>query len=151
MIYYELAKEFFQKMQLMQKSGLQRQINEGTHGEAFALHCIKEKQDETVPSGISTAMGISTARVAAALNSLESKGFITREIDLDDRRRIIVRLTPKGRDIADEQEKFFVNMITNVLMGLGEQDAKDYVRITGRLAEVFQKLEIQPINKGGLN
>ena len=137
MDYFELAKEMMQNMQLLSRAGQQKSINDCVHGEAFVLYFVKQKQGGIVPGDISEAMGISTARVAAALNSLEGKGYVTREIDKGDRRRIIVKLTPEGREYADEQEKFYMGMITEMLTALGERDAAEYVRITGKLAAIM--------------
>jgi len=141
MDYNKLAEEFFQKMQLTQKARQQKQINETIHGEAFVLHCIKEKTGEIVPGDISAAMGVSSARVAAALNSLESKGYITREICGSDRRKIIIKLTQAGNIEAEEQMQRFLAMTAKMLAMLGEQDAREYVRISGRVAEIFATAE----------
>ena len=134
-----LAKEFLKNMIMLQKAGHQRVIQEGIQGESIVLHHIG-KHKEIIPGHISDAMGVSSARVAAVLNSLESKGLITREIDSGDRRRIIVKLTPKGAEQAEEQHKRHVRLVSSVLTELGEHDAKEYVRITGKLAEVLSNL-----------
>jgi DNA-binding MarR family transcriptional regulator len=139
MDYEDLANEFLRNMQSVQKAGSQRFIQEGVQGEAIVLHHIR-KHGEMIPGHISDAMGISSARVATVLNGLEAKGLITREIDSGDRRRIIVRLTSNGSEYAEEQRKRHVGMIRDILMQLGEHDAKEYVRITGRLAEVLSNL-----------
>jgi DNA-binding MarR family transcriptional regulator len=86
-------------------------------------------------------MGITSARIAAALNALEEKGFITRNIDSEDRRRIIVKPTLKGREYAFEQRKKHIEHAKNILSMLGEDDAKEYVRILGRLADVLSRTE----------
>ena len=52
---------------------------------------LSAHENGVIPSDISK-MGISSARIAAALNSLEKKAS-SRRIDTDDRRRILVNLT----------------------------------------------------------
>lgn len=136
MDYNELASEFMEKMYLLRQARPQRQIDESMQGEHFVLHLISFHQRSVLPSEISNEMGISSARIAAALNSLERKGLITRQIDLSDRRRILVDLTPEGKALAEEQHQKAMETLTNTLRQLGEQDAREYVRITGRLAEL---------------
>jgi len=136
MDYENLAKEFLKNLHLLQRAGHQRFFQEGIQGEAIVLHHIG-KHDEVIPGQISDAMGVSSARVAAVLNSLESKGLVTREIDVGDRRRIIVKLTPKGAERAEEQHKKNLETMSGVLSELGERDAKEYVRITGKLADIL--------------
>ena len=134
-----LAKEFLKNMIMLHKARHQRFTQEGIQGESIVLHHIG-KHKEIIPGHISDAMGVSSARVAAVLNSLESKGLITREIDSGDRRRIIVKLTPKGAEQAEAQRKKNMELISSILTELGEHDAKEYVRITGKLAEVLSDL-----------
>jgi len=86
-------------------------------------------------------LNISSARVAAALNSLEEKELITRRINVDDRRKIIVELTPKGVEYLEERQREHFERIKSILVQLGEKDAKELVRILGRIAEVLDKRE----------
>jgi MarR family transcriptional regulator, organic hydroperoxide resistance regulator len=135
MDYKALALEFMQKMYKLRQARPQKQINESMHGEHFILQFIAFHNRSVLPSEISNEMGISSARIAATLNSLERKGMIVRQIDISDRRRILVDLTPQGKSLAEEHHKEAIEMLTKVLGALGEQDAREYVRITGKLAE----------------
>jgi DNA-binding MarR family transcriptional regulator len=88
-----------------------------------------------IPSEISNEMGISTARIAVTLGSLESKGLITRRIDASDRRRILVELTEEGRTKHAEHEKMIMGVLMRMLENLGEADALEFLRILKRIAE----------------
>jgi DNA-binding MarR family transcriptional regulator len=123
-------------MHLFRRFKPQQKINESMHGEAFALHHIAKSGDKIIPSEISEAMGISGARIAATLNSLENKGYITRQIDPSDRRRILVTLTDKGREQENEYRRQLTETIEKMLRQLGEEDAKEYIRITRKMAEL---------------
>jgi DNA-binding MarR family transcriptional regulator len=139
MDYKDMASEFMQNMQKMHKlrqASPQKQIDESMRGEHFVLQFIAVHQGYVLPSEISNEMGISSARIAATLNGLERKGLITRQIDINDRRRILVDLTPKGKTLVKEHYQEAMEMITKMLSKLGEHDAREYVRIIGRLAEV---------------
>ena len=100
MDYEELAKTLLSRMYTLNKTRSQRNINEGMRGEGFVLQYIIRRGGNVLPSEISGFMDISTARMAAALNSLERKGLITRRIDPSDRRQILVDLTDKGKEFA---------------------------------------------------
>ena len=136
MDYTRLADEYLQQMHTFRRFKPQQKINESMHGEAFTLHHIAINKDHIIPSEISDATGISGARIAAMLNSLENKGFITRQIDRTDRRRILVTLTDKGKEQEEAHRQALIETIEKMLRSLGEHDAKEYVRILRKLAEL---------------
>jgi DNA-binding MarR family transcriptional regulator len=143
MNYQELAIELLSKMQSMHKIMHQKNIQERMQGEALIRSCISEHyQESIIPKEISNTMGVSPARIAAALNDLENKGLITREIDAEDRRKILVRLTEKGQSVAEESKGDFLQKMAALLSLLGEHDAKEYVRIMGRLADEISKINL---------
>ena len=139
MDYTELAAELLEKMHALQKARPHKNINEALHGEMFVLHFISMQKSEVLPGDISTEMDVSSARVASALNSLENKGLITRRIDKSDRRKILVGLTPEGKDFAEKHYSFITGKAAELLSLLGEKDAKEYVRITGKLAKIIHE------------
>lgn len=135
MDYTNLAHEFMEIMNQMRKRNIHKPINDSMHGEIFVLLYISQHEHNVIPSEISNEIGISTARVAATLNSLEKKGMITRKIDVSDRRRILVEITPSGKELIDNHFKKIMKITINMLNYLGENDAKEYVRIMKRLSE----------------
>jgi len=141
MDYDLLALELIENMHSARAAFRQKPIPEDIRGEAFVLYCIENKGGRTVPSELSDMICVSSARVAAVLNSLEDKEFITRRIDTDDRRKIIVELTPKGAHYVEEFRKKQTEQMKDILMSLGEEDAEELVRLVGRLVEVLSKIE----------
>ncbi len=137
MNYTELAAELLRGMFALSKSRPHKQVNRSMQGEPLVLQYIALQEGAVLPSEISSTMGISSARIAATLNSLESKGLITRRIDLSDRRRILVDLTPDGRVQAEKHYQMVLKNVAGMLSALGEHDAKEYVRIVGRLSTII--------------
>ncbi len=135
MDYEALAREFMESMSLLRNANPHKQIQESMHGETFVLQYISIHGGSVLPSEISNIMGISTARIAATLNSLEQKGLITRRIDTEDRRRILVDLTSDGKKQAGNHRETILQNTIQLLSLMGEEDAKEYVRLTRKLAE----------------
>ena len=138
MDYSELADVFLRHMHSFRKFKPQQRINESMQGEAFALHHIATSDGQVMPSEISNAVGISGARIAATLNSLENKGYITRQIDARDRRRILVTLTDKGKEQEEAYRRQLVETVEKMLRQLGEHDAQEYIRIMLKVAELAE-------------
>ena len=140
MEYDVLAVELLEKMIALYKFKTHRHINEALHGESFVLQYIALKGGAVLPGDISLEMKVSSARVAAALNSLENKGLLTREIDKNDRRKVIVEITAEGRNFTEKHRNNIIYGATKFLNLLGENDAKEFVRIMGRVTEVMPEL-----------
>ena len=135
MDYTILAKEFLQTVYRFYKIRSQQQLNNAMQGEAFALQFIAQHDDVAVPSDIENAMSVSSARIATILNGLENKELITRRIDSNDRRRTILKLTRAGEEQAAKSTEQLLDLGKKLLEYLGEEDARQYVRIMGRLAD----------------
>ncbi len=135
MDFERMAQEYLETMYYMRKMNSHKQIHDSVHGENFVLFFISQKGGKVIPSDISNEMGISSARVAAALNGLEKKGLIVRKIDAEDRRRILIDLTDLGKEQVKNHYRMIMNMVKNMLQYLGENDAREFIRIMKRLAE----------------
>lgn len=139
MDYRKLAEEFIQKSYQMKKNNHQQMLDESLQGEIFTLLYLKVKKDYALPKEISEEMNISSARVASILNGLEDKGFIERKIDTSDRRRILVSLTDLGKEKALLHEEKVIGIIARMLELLGEEDAKELLRITARIVDLSKE------------
>lgn len=130
-----LAREYMEVLYKMRNRKSEKKINDSLRGEQFVLTYISKHGGSVIPSEISNVMGISTARIAAALGSLESKGMVTRRIDTQDRRRILVELTDAGRAQESEHAKAIMAVMTRMLQDIGEEDALELLRIIKKISE----------------
>ena len=147
MDYSALANEMIRKMgELMKTSFWPRKASTFLHGEMFILNHMLHREDTVIPSDLAAAMHTSSARVAMALKSLEAKGFITRRIDSADRRKINVTLTPHGKELVVEHKMDMQRKIELILSQLGEEDAREYIRIVGRMADIARTIKTEPRN-----
>ncbi len=141
MDYSKMAAELLKKMHSMHRNQKQKQMGDFLRGESFVLQYLHLNNGNALPSEISDSMSVSTARTTATLNSLEDKGMITRTIDAKDRRRIVVELTQAGKDVALEQQSKMHKAAARMLSSLGEEDAKEYIRIMGRIIEISESTD----------
>ena len=106
------------------------------HGEMFILDYLERKNCTAMPGELSNMTGGSSARTAIALRNLEQKGYIRRDIDKADRRKIIVSLTDEGRKLTLEERGEILRRMRAIVDELGENDVREYIRIVGRIVEV---------------
>jgi DNA-binding MarR family transcriptional regulator len=141
MDYSQLATEFLESQGRMMKSSFwPKKANAFLHGEMFILNYLNFRQGEALPSELSAAMNTSTARVAMALKSLESKGLIERHADFKDRRKVIVSITDQGRELVESERRDMHQRMVALLTELGEEDARAYIRLAGRIAEISERI-----------
>ena len=81
MDYAAMAEEFMRRVPVLMRTHTQQKIGEFAKGEMFILNYLAMQGREILPSELSAVMGASSARIAAALNSLEHKGKIVRRMD----------------------------------------------------------------------
>ncbi len=135
MDYNDLADDFMRTLYTLKKNRVQRKLNESLQGGQYILHYLFIRGEAVIPGEISCEMSISTARTATALNNLEDKGLVTREINKNDRRQILVTLTEKGKKLAEEHIDELKQRSVRLLKSLGEYDAKELVRILHKIEQ----------------
>jgi DNA-binding MarR family transcriptional regulator len=117
-----------------------KRIDRYSSGEALVLKLICLACGPVHPSELREKACISSARVAAILRTLERKGFITREIDTTDRRKILVSITETGRVVAEEEIQKMEAQLAAVFKEMGTEDSEELIRLLERMFEVFVRL-----------
>jgi len=134
MDYQKLAERYMESVLLIQKRW-RKKLFEDLQGEVLILQHLDECETKShTPKELSEITGLTTARIAAILNELEDKQFITREIDKADRRQILVKLTESGRYEALKNRMSFKGNIQILFSLIGEKDASEFVRIIGKIS-----------------
>jgi len=128
-----MAAELLRFMETLPRRAPQNWLGDFSRGELFLLRYLYINDGTAWPSEMREAMQTSTARIAAALNSMETKGWVKRESDDSDHRRKLVHLTQAGTEYIEEHRKKALRNITKLLMELGQEDAAEYFRITQRM------------------
>lgn len=138
MDYKELALELEGQYAKMRHKPTKNKMAHLSHGgEMFTLHIIVSIGEPVSPGELSLECDVSTARIATTLKSLENKGYINREINKEDRRRALVTATPLGREVSEKFEAHRREKLEKILRELGEKDAREYVRLMGRVASIM--------------
>jgi len=113
-------------------------------GEFFALKLLSFKEGPMSAGELSDVMQISSARVATMLGRLEDKGLIERRIDPNDRRRIVVILTEKGRNDFITHHRLMRDNLISVFKKMGEKDTEECIR----LFTLFSRLMSEQVKEG---
>ncbi len=87
------------------------------------FRCIRMFRDESqLPiKTLLERVELSSSRLSRILESLENKGFVTRKLDVSDRRSILVNLTKKGKSLTGDLENRFIEIHHEILSGVPDE------------------------------
>ena len=134
-----LRNEMFETMQRMRQRRSTLPLPPGiTRGEINALMMlsIMEAHGEVVRPGMLAACSHATpGAVSQTLKSLEEKGLIVRRRGEGDSRSVTISLTDAGHEFEKEGRRLHDERFMHMLEFLGEDDAREFVRIVNRMLE----------------
>lgn len=136
MNYHALAEELLKMRASQPQLKVERKMSKMVRGEIMVLNYLSAKGNQAYPKNLSEDLLLTTARVAAILKSLEKQGLITRTPDPADSRQTIVQLTSSGCKVVDKHWQEMLKSVAKTLELLGENDAKEYVRLQKKLLEL---------------
>ncbi len=103
----------------------------------FILLCLRAIQEVGEkglnPSELSYQLAVTRNTVSTLLGGLEHQGYVTRELDPEDKRRFVICLTPTGRDAA---ERCSVPLFRHFHTLLSSMDHEQRVLLVGLLTQL---------------
>jgi DNA-binding MarR family transcriptional regulator len=82
-------------------------------------------------------IGTTDATASRTVDALEAAGFVARDVAPDDRRGIVVRVTPAGTQRLEERRRQFAETLEAGLADLPTDDAERLVRLLDDLARAL--------------
>jgi DNA-binding MarR family transcriptional regulator len=92
-------------------------------------------------SDLHASLSVSRPAISQILNTLEKKGYVKREIDAKDRRKIAVTLTPLGHEVVWDIKKQLGGMMDELIKRYGEEDMRMLVQMLSRLTDVYRQMQ----------
>lgn len=88
-------------------------------------------------------LDISKPAVSRAIESLERKGFIVREVDPADKRARRVLLTDKAMEIGARVERIYSDIFSIASQGVTEEEIKDFIELFARVSDSFSQARVR--------
>ncbi len=85
-------------------------------------------------------LSITKPAMSQLFNSLESKGFITRDIDKKDRRKVVLTLTENGQKIVEEKKKNAEKTMNEIITRFGEKNTRELIDIFNKFADTIDEI-----------
>lgn len=107
-------------------------LTEMARGESLALRYLADC-GPACPTQLSRAMHVSTARIAALVRHLESKGLVLRAREPKDERKIRISLTPAGRALLQARAAQAAACAQQLLAALEPDELQQYLALQRKL------------------
>ena len=89
-------------------------------------------------SAIAQKMGHTTAAASGLVARLENLGYVVRSVARDDRRKVMVCITPKGSTLVRRIREEIVGNLTKVLNHLTPDEQKAWLQIYSKIYDYCQ-------------
>ena len=109
-----------------------------------ALAVLDGAGEPLTPSEIAERVLVASATMTATLDLLERRGWIRRRPNPDDRRSILVEITPEGRATADRLLPAIHRLERHALDTLTEDERVQLLALLGKVLERLAETAAQP-------
>lgn len=143
----ELVQAMFRLKKMMNR-GLGRDLDNAniTMSEFILMREVAENTKESYnPMALIEVreyLSVSKAAVSQMINSLEKRGYLTREVDVNNRRNIIVVLTEVGQEVYQKKNQEFFDRFEKVIQGIGETDISYFMAMINKMADAMGEQDI---------
>ncbi|WP_130811154.1 MarR family winged helix-turn-helix transcriptional regulator [Olsenella sp. Marseille-P4559] len=115
-----------------------------SRGEIGVLGFLESHGGSAAPSDLAEALNVTTSRIANTLKALQRKGYVTRDINPDDRRGVIVTITPLGRSFGEERYLEAVRNTSRLMAVLDASEQKELTRLVQKIAHAVTGEKDEP-------
>ena len=139
------AQELAEILMQMQRRFLLKLSEQLGHGSVsfpqYFLLGYLDSQELITMSGIASKMGHTTAAATGLVDRLEKLGYVQRSHALDDRRKVMVRITKKGSSLVAEIRRDMVEKIMTLLREhLTAEEGRAWLQIYRKISNYCDKL-----------
>ena len=114
-----------------------------SQGRFLTLIVMNRNPDEAAsPSSLAEKVGVKRATMTGLLDRLERDDLIERRAHQQDRRKIGVRLTPKGRQVLAEILPDYYRRVAKIMANLTEKDRLELMTLLGKVNQGLSALSV---------
>ena len=149
---HAMAEEIFALSILAWRERVTNRSNTTDLSESQFLTLDTLAKDGTLTVGeLQRGIGVLPAQMSRIIRSLEDgfdKPLIRCELNQSDKRKIDVTLTSAGRSMYDDFRQTRLAKTLDILAHLPDHDRREFVRICGKIKELYSPKEAGPTNSG---
>lgn len=114
--------------------------SKGVNVSMTEVHIIEAINNTPVPmmTNVATRLLITTGTLTTAINSLVRKGYVIREQSEEDRRKVFLRLTEKGKEVNKLHDAFHDDMVENTIRDLQIEEDSELIKALENIKVYFR-------------
>lgn len=105
-----------------------------TIAEANAIYAIGPDEPKTMKQ-IAETLGVAVSTPTRTIDRLLEKGFVNRTVGEKDRRKLLIALTPKGKELLEDIDKENLEITRKMLKGLSNEEIEMFKKILSKISE----------------
>ena len=126
----------------LHKRIVERETNQlGLHGSQHHLLMHLANHETVSQKELASQLKVSPASVAVSLKRLESEGYISKAMDLEDNRFNKITITDKGKNIVDKSRQVVIKIDEAAFCGFSEEEME---QLTSMVERIYHSLESIP-------
>lgn len=128
----KIAKEIIQEFMEYKKSLKKLHKNvliDLTKGEIGILNYLEYQKNDISSIELEKCLEISSAGISKTLNNLEKKELIMRKKSEEDKRKISISITIKGKELIQKHYENINKYIENLVEKLGKEDSLELIKL----------------------
>jgi DNA-binding MarR family transcriptional regulator len=98
--------------------------------EAWRVLWLLDLVKRSEPRRLAQSLWLSRPAVIAALNRLEGEGLVTRTRAANDRRLVVVELTPRGKERLEEALPAYIDTVRKVMEPMSDEEMQVLGKVT---------------------
>jgi len=106
-----------------------------TLGRLCLLYALQRAGKPSLPSELGDDLAVTRANISGLLNGLEKIGYIRRELDTSDRRRVLVHMTPKGEEALEQAWPIYEASVRENLNALSREDQQQLLKLLKKIGD----------------
>jgi DNA-binding MarR family transcriptional regulator len=146
---YDLMKDMFMDLRrIMRAMDMHSRALAGSHGlTGPQMLCLREiaTRGSLTTGSLALAVALSPATLTGILDRLEVRGLVSRERRPEDKRRVLVSLTPIGRQMSQELPSPLQDRFSERMTELSADDQAAIRMALASVAKMMDAAEIEPV------
>lgn len=134
----ELLVDIFNRILAIEEEALKEKGVKLSMSEIHVLEAITKTEEPTM-TNVANKLGITVGSLTVSVNTLYQKGYVSRERDPEDRRKVIIGILPKAEDVLEKHNEFHNEMINSIFNDLKVEEDELLISSLRKLSSYFKQ------------